>query len=253
MSEEKVNSANTTVSEAEPRRAVRPDDLMLRVWQEICRHVEISESTAAIMRLLREVAPLQRAIVRQIDRQRGIVETLADTAAAESGRCGRFAGDADFRPDPAAGGRLAQATLVLSDAGRCPPGRSRLSVACGCKIGVGARRAPDGARWIPGRAHPDRSARRTIFAGTRKPGDSAARTLRRCPGERSATAGNHHVASGGGSRQGIAAASLGPQRSRRVRDRRRCGIARGDGTGGARHAVGCDRAAAGRNGDRQGS
>ena len=85
MSEEKVSSANTTVSEAEPGRAVRPDDLMLRVWQEICRHVEISESTAAIMRLLREVAPLHRAIVRQIDRQRGIVETLADTAAAESG------------------------------------------------------------------------------------------------------------------------------------------------------------------------
>ncbi len=85
MSEAEADSSPTIVSEVPSRRTAPRQEWMLRVWQEICRHVEISESTAVIARLLKEVAPLQRAIVRQIDRQRGLVETLADTAAAESG------------------------------------------------------------------------------------------------------------------------------------------------------------------------
>ena len=70
MSEVNGESADATASEAESKRVGQPDDLLLHVWQEICRHVEITESTAAIARLLRDVMPLQRAIVRQIDRQR---------------------------------------------------------------------------------------------------------------------------------------------------------------------------------------
>jgi len=84
MSEAERAATGATATGAEIRRAFRPDDLLLRVWQEICRHVKIAESTAAIARLLQEVAPLQRAIVRQIDGQRGVVETWADTALEES-------------------------------------------------------------------------------------------------------------------------------------------------------------------------
>jgi len=74
-----------TGSEPETRWMEHPGDLMLCVWQEICRHAEITESTAAIACLLRQVMPLERAIVRQIDCQRSVVETWADTALAESG------------------------------------------------------------------------------------------------------------------------------------------------------------------------
>ncbi|MCU0875612.1 MAG: sigma 54-interacting transcriptional regulator, partial [Pirellulaceae bacterium] len=84
MSKATRNSTEAAASEAEVG-AGRADDLLLRVWQEICRHVEITESTAAIVRLLREVTPLHRVLVRQIDRQRGVIETCADTALAESG------------------------------------------------------------------------------------------------------------------------------------------------------------------------
>lgn len=85
MSEVNGESADATASEAEFKRVGQPDDLLLHVWQEICRHVEITESTAAIARLLRDVMPLQRAIVRQIDRQRAVVETWADIALTEPG------------------------------------------------------------------------------------------------------------------------------------------------------------------------
>ena len=87
MSEVQGRSAAIALATATgTERAGRPDDLMLRVWQETCRHVEITESTAAIARLLGEVMPLQRAIVRQIDRERGVLETWADTALTESGK-----------------------------------------------------------------------------------------------------------------------------------------------------------------------
>lgn len=82
---EKADSSWAIASGTQSRRAAPPQEWMLRIWQETCRHLEISDSTAAIARLLKELVPVQRVIVRQIDRQRGIVETLADTAAAESG------------------------------------------------------------------------------------------------------------------------------------------------------------------------
>lgn len=85
MSEGKRKLVKADTSQAETSPLGPTHDLLLRIWQEICGHVEIAESTAAIARLLRTVMPLQRAIVRQIDRQRGVVETWADTALAEPG------------------------------------------------------------------------------------------------------------------------------------------------------------------------
>jgi hypothetical protein len=77
--EQTRRSENPHASGAEVQQGVQTDDLMLRVWRETCRHVEIAESTAAIARLLRDFMPLARVIVRQIDRQRGVIETWADT------------------------------------------------------------------------------------------------------------------------------------------------------------------------------
>ncbi len=70
---------------ASQARDAGTDDLMLRVWRETCRHVEITESTAALANLLRDVMPLARVVVRQIDRQRGVIETWADTALTAAG------------------------------------------------------------------------------------------------------------------------------------------------------------------------
>lgn len=52
---------------------------MLRVWRETCQHMEITDAASAIARLLHDFMPLARVIVRQIDRQRGVIETWADT------------------------------------------------------------------------------------------------------------------------------------------------------------------------------
>ena len=67
------------VHSGEPPGGVPLDDLMLRVWRATCQHMEITESTSAIARLLHDFMPRVRVIVRQIDRQRGVIETWADT------------------------------------------------------------------------------------------------------------------------------------------------------------------------------
>lgn len=135
MSEAERAATGATATEAEIRRALRPDGLLLRVWQEICRHVEIAESTAAIARLLQEVAPLQRAIVRQIDRQRGVVETWADTALEESAE----AADLRIAVTPDQVRRLEGAWRKQRV--RClPPGASREDAA-GCLVPADAQSA----------------------------------------------------------------------------------------------------------------
>ncbi len=63
----------------EPQGGIPLDDLMLRVWRETCQHMEITDAASAIARLLHDFMPLARVIVRQIDRQRGVIETWADT------------------------------------------------------------------------------------------------------------------------------------------------------------------------------
>jgi hydrogenase-4 transcriptional activator len=52
-------------------------EVLLDVWREACRHTEIGESTETIAAILRRQMPLAHVLVRQVDRQRGCVETLA--------------------------------------------------------------------------------------------------------------------------------------------------------------------------------
>lgn len=47
------------------------------VWREACRHIEIGESTGTIAAILDRHMPTDRVIVRQIDRERSCVETVA--------------------------------------------------------------------------------------------------------------------------------------------------------------------------------
>jgi hydrogenase-4 transcriptional activator len=53
--------------------------VLLSVWREACRHIEISQSTSTIAAILTESMPLAQVLVRRLDRQRSSVETVADS------------------------------------------------------------------------------------------------------------------------------------------------------------------------------
>jgi transcriptional regulator with GAF, ATPase, and Fis domain len=52
-------------------------DVLLAVWREACRHIEITQSTETIAALLARHLPIDRVLVRRIDAQRSCVETVA--------------------------------------------------------------------------------------------------------------------------------------------------------------------------------
>jgi transcriptional regulator with GAF, ATPase, and Fis domain len=58
-------------------------DLLLSVWREACRHIEIQESTETIARMLHRHMPVSEVIVRELDVERSRLETVA---VALSGR-----------------------------------------------------------------------------------------------------------------------------------------------------------------------
>jgi transcriptional regulator with GAF, ATPase, and Fis domain len=62
--------------------------LLLDVWREVCRHIEISESVARVAPLLAQYVPVDLVLIRQLDLQRSRVETLA----AGRGRSGEAPG-----------------------------------------------------------------------------------------------------------------------------------------------------------------
>ncbi len=55
--------------------------ILLDVWREACRHIEIGESVARIAPVLRQRLPLDWLLVRRIDVERSCVETVAVGAA----------------------------------------------------------------------------------------------------------------------------------------------------------------------------
>jgi transcriptional regulator with GAF, ATPase, and Fis domain len=50
--------------------------LLLDVWREACRHIEIAASTANIAQLLEPQMPMERLLVRRIEKERAYVETV---------------------------------------------------------------------------------------------------------------------------------------------------------------------------------
>ena len=56
--------------------------VLLNVWQEACRHIEITESTETISAILRQHMPINQVLVRRIDREHSCLETVAVGSAA---------------------------------------------------------------------------------------------------------------------------------------------------------------------------
>jgi hydrogenase-4 transcriptional activator len=52
--------------------------VLVDVWREACRHIEIQESTQTIARILAKLGPIRQLLVRSIDRSRNCLETVAN-------------------------------------------------------------------------------------------------------------------------------------------------------------------------------
>lgn len=61
------------------------NEILVDVWREVCRHLEIAESTPTIARMLLRHLPIQQVIVRRIDRPRNCIETAAVGFESETG------------------------------------------------------------------------------------------------------------------------------------------------------------------------
>lgn len=53
------------------------NQFLLDVWREACRHIEIAEYTATVASLLHKQLPIERIIVRRLDREHGEIATVA--------------------------------------------------------------------------------------------------------------------------------------------------------------------------------
>ena len=55
-------------------------ELLLRVWREACRHIDIDQSIDRIARQLGTQVPAEFVLVRRFDATRAILETAAMTS-----------------------------------------------------------------------------------------------------------------------------------------------------------------------------
>src|SRR5579862_8013327 len=67
--------------EARTTNRTQMTSLLLHVWREVGRHLEIHESVERVVPALAERLPLEHVIVRRIDVQRSCLETVAWGAA----------------------------------------------------------------------------------------------------------------------------------------------------------------------------
>ncbi len=51
--------------------------IIVEIWREVCRHIEIHESTRTITGMLAKHAPIGQVLVRRIDRERSCLDTVA--------------------------------------------------------------------------------------------------------------------------------------------------------------------------------
>src|SRR5512139_92470 len=56
---------------------MRGNGLLLTIWREACRHIEIAESTATLAPILAEHLPLDALIVRRFDPASAAIDTVA--------------------------------------------------------------------------------------------------------------------------------------------------------------------------------
>jgi len=82
--------------------------VLLSVWREACRHIEIGESTETISAILAQHMPIHQIFVRRIDRQHSCLETVAVGLAASE----------EVQPDPRTECSPTQWKKLLSWCGR---------------------------------------------------------------------------------------------------------------------------------------
>ncbi len=56
-------------------------DILFSVWREMCRHIDIADSTRTVAPVLAERLPLAALVIRRIDRQHSSLETVAAAGA----------------------------------------------------------------------------------------------------------------------------------------------------------------------------
>src|SRR6478672_5210718 len=59
-------------------------EILLSVWRETCRHIDLSESVRTVAPLLAERLPLEAVIVRRLDPQHQSLETIVAAGAEGS-------------------------------------------------------------------------------------------------------------------------------------------------------------------------
>jgi transcriptional regulator with GAF, ATPase, and Fis domain len=64
------------------QRAPTPS-LLLEVWREVCRHIDIDESLARIAPILAQTLPVTRVLVRRVDREAQRLVTIAEGSVAQ--------------------------------------------------------------------------------------------------------------------------------------------------------------------------
>lgn len=74
----------------------RHEALVLSVWREVCRHIEIQEAADRIAELLTGDLPIQDLLIRQFDLYRTAIETVAHAA---SGAPSKWASRTECKPD----------------------------------------------------------------------------------------------------------------------------------------------------------
>ncbi len=79
-----TNPANNTESQPFDPLMDRFNRLLLDVWREACRHIEITEATDLITPLLLRHLPIEHLLLRVVDLERTVVETVAATARERS-------------------------------------------------------------------------------------------------------------------------------------------------------------------------
>ena len=64
------------------QRAPTPS-LLLEVWREVCRHIDIDESLARIAPILAQTLPVTRVLVRRVAREAQRLVTIAEGSVAK--------------------------------------------------------------------------------------------------------------------------------------------------------------------------
>ena len=232
----------------------RHASLLLDVWREVCRHIEIGESIERLGPILMRRLPIDTILIRRLDPARSCVETVA------TGHCRPDAGGdlaiGTVRTEPV-GGRAGAIGGVVRPEARCFAVRTGSSVGdcrgC-CPRGWRGRSWParSSYRTRRGRPAPDRLAATRAARRTHRPRAGAARAVRGGPGERPPAARAGLAPRGARGGQDVAPLATGPARYQRLDRRRRHRAEAGDGSDRAGGAFGYTGPDPGRDGGGQG-